>query len=65
LLSNLNITNYFQNADLSERLEEEEATNMQLSGAKKKLEKQVEELTHDIEEAESSITRLEKDKQVG
>ena len=37
---------------------------MQLSGAKKKLEKQVEELTHDIEEAESSITRLEKDKQV-
>ena len=37
---------------------------MQLSATKKKLEKQVEELTHDIEEAESSINRLEKDKQV-
>ena len=55
---------FFQNADLSERLEEEEANSAQLSSAKKKFEKQCEELTHDVEAAESNINRLEKDKQV-
>jgi len=35
-----------------------------MSAAKKKFEKQCEELTHDVEAAESNINRLEKDKQV-
>ena len=53
-----------QNADLSERLEEEEANSAQLLAAKKKFEMQAEELTHDLETAENNITRLDKDKQV-
>ena len=52
-------------ADLSERVEEEEATNEKLSAEKKKLDKQCEELKHDVEDLESNVSRLEKDKQVG
>lgn len=55
---------YSQVADLSERLEEEEATNEQLSAAKRKLEKQNDDLQHDVEDLESNVSRLEKDKQV-
>ena len=49
---------------MTERLEEEEASNEKLTATKKKLEKQNEELSQDIENAEGNIKRLEKEKGV-
>ena len=51
-------------AEMTERLEEEEASNEKLTSTKKKLEKQNEELSQDIESAEGNIKRLEKEKGV-
>lgn len=49
---------------MTERLEEEEASNEKLTTLKKKLEKQNEELSQDVESAEGNIKRLEKEKGV-
>ena len=51
-------------AELTERLEEEEGGNEKLLSSKKKLEKQVEEMSQDVESAEGNIKRLEKEKGV-
>ena len=51
-------------AELTERLGEEEGGNEKLLSSKKKLEKQVEEMSQDVESAEGNIKRLEKEKGV-
>lgn len=49
---------------MTERLDEESTTNEKLTANKKKLEKQNEELSQDLESAEGNIKRLEKEKSV-
>ena len=49
---------------MQERIDDEESSNEKLSSTKKKLEKQNEELSQDLESAEGNIKRLEKEKGV-
>ena len=51
-------------AEMTERLDEESTMNEKLTANKKKLEKQNEELSQDLESAEGNIKRLEKEKGV-
>ena len=51
-------------AEMTELFEEEKSSNEKLTANKKKLEKQNEELSQDIESAEAIIKQLEKEKAV-